>query len=234
MLRINLLAGLLFCQSALAQALSSFEAHYTAFRSGMELGHATQRLSHSKDGLYTLHFSSSASFLFLSDKRRETSEFRFEKGEFIPQQYAYQRSGTGKDRQTDIRFSSQNNEIIVNQDKHLPWSEETDNQLFHLDIRRRLAAGENHFHYQTINERGKKDEEIFAVMGEERLTLPIGELDTIKLQKVRKDSPRETYIWLAPQLDHQMVRLRQLKDGDEQLDIQLSAYTTDVSPTAND
>ncbi|GGD52035.1 hypothetical protein GCM10011357_04930 [Lacimicrobium alkaliphilum] len=192
----------------------------------MELGTATQNLSKNDAGEYTLRFESSASFLFLSDKRSETSVFNVNEDELlVPQHYRYKRTGTGKDKNTTIRFSASDNQIVVNQDEVIPWQDETDNQLFHLDIRRRIASGESRFTYSTINEKGNKDEETFAVTGKERLTLPMGEIDTVKLHKVRENSKRETLIWLAPQLDYQMVRLQQLKDGKEQLDIQLNTYS---------
>lgn len=191
----------------------------------MELGTATQTLKENNPGEYTLRFESSASFLFLSDKRSEISVFDVKENRLVPQQYRYKRTGTGKDRNTTIRFSEPDNQIVVNQNEILAWQDETDNQLFHLDIRRRLASGETRFSYDTINEKGKKDQETFAVTGNEKLTLPMGQIDTIKLHKVRENSTRETHIWLAPGLDYQMVRLRQLKDGEEQLDIQLASFT---------
>lgn len=225
-LRISVLAVLLFCQSVSAFSLIPFNAQYKAFRSGMELGNASQTLSQQHAGQYTLAFRSSASFLFLSDKRSEISTFLVTGAQLLPKHYQFSRTGTGKDRNTEIRFSPDSKQIRINQDKTLPWHGELDNQLFHLDIRRRVAAGETRFSYQTINEKGRPDEETFEVIGQEKLTLPIGDIDTVKLQKVRANSTRETFIWLAPELEYQMARLRQLKDGKEQLDIQLESYTS--------
>lgn len=225
-LRISALAGLLFCQIAGAFSLPPFNAEYKAYRSGMELGSASQSLSLNQAGEYTLHFQSSASFLFLSDKRSEISTFSVQGEQLVPRHYRFKRTGTGSDKNTEIRFSLTDKQIQINQDQVLPWQGETDNQLFHLDIRRRLAAGETRFSYQTINEKGQPDEETFEVIGEEKLSLPVGEVDTLKLQKVRANSKRQTFIWLAPDLDYQMARLKQLKEGKEQLDIQLKSYTS--------
>lgn len=226
MLRISVLAMLLCCQYASALSLTPFNAQYKAFRSGMELGTASQTLEQNEAGDYTLTFRSSASFLFLSDKRSETSRFGLKDTQMIPQNYRFSRSGTGKDRNTEIRFSADSKKITINGDKVLPWQGETDNQLFHLDIRRRLAAGETRFSYQTVNEKGQPDEETFEVIGEEKLELPVGEIHTIRLQKVRDNNKRQTFIWLAPELDYQLARLQQLKEGKEQLDIQLKSYNT--------
>jgi hypothetical protein len=226
MLRISALTALMLCQSVSALSLTPFNAQYKAFRSGMELGSATQTLAGNEAGDYTLKFQSSASFLFLSDKRSETSTFAVTDGQLSPRHYRFKRTGTGKDRSTEVHFSADTKEITINQDKTLPWQGEMDNQLFHLDIRRRLAAGETRFSYQTINEKGQPDEETFEVIGEEKLSLPVGDVNTLKLQKVRANSKRQTFIWLAPGLDYQMARLRQLKDSKEQLDIQLESYTS--------
>lgn len=225
-LRINvLLLGLLIPQSLLALELTPFEAHYQASRSGMNLGKASQTLTHLGRNQYKFAYHSEASFLFLSDKRTEESLFSLVDGKLVPYKYHFSRSGTGKDKAISLVFDARRQQIQVNADNTLPWQGEIDNQLYQLDVRSGLAKGEQEFAYQTINDRGELRQQKFRVVGKETLKLPYGELACIKLEKVREDSPRETFIWFAPSLDYQMVRLQQFKEGDEQADIQLTKFS---------
>jgi hypothetical protein len=46
---------------------------------------------------------------------------------------------------------------------------------------------------------------------------------------MRKNSSRETIAWFSPQLNYQLVKLKQFKDGDEQGEIRLKYFTSDNS-----
>ncbi|GAB3016838.1 DUF3108 domain-containing protein [Bowmanella dokdonensis] len=221
---ILLLVWLLACLPLSASELVPFEAHYIAYRSGMELGQAEQKLTHLGRDQYKLEYRSHASFLFLSDTRSEESLFKLTADGLIPYRYHFERSGTGKDKQLSVRFDESGRQIIIGEETRLPWHNEIDNQLYQLDVRMGLARGRRSFVYQTVSDRGEIREQEFRVIGTEELTLPYGKVSAIKVEKVREGSRRETYIWFAPGLDYQMVRLHQFKDGDEQADIQLSHY----------
>lgn len=221
--------GLLFSQSLLAYDLLPFDAQYKASRSGMNVGHARQTLTHLGRDQYKLEYHSEASFLFLSDVRTEQSLFRLQEQHIIPYKYRFARTGTGKDKGLSLQFDSTNKQIKVNDKETLPWQGEIDNQLYQLDVRKRLAEGENNFVYDTVNDRGELRQQKFRVIGQETLLLPYGELDCIKIEKVREGSSRETFVWFAPSLDYQMVRLQQFKDGDEQADIQLTHFSRNPS-----
>ncbi|MDF2177569.1 DUF3108 domain-containing protein [Aliiglaciecola sp. CAU 1673] len=222
---------LLFSASILALELSPYQAEYVAYRSGMTLGEAKQQLSHLGRCRYKLTYQSDASFLFLSDHRKEESLFSVNDDRIIPYKYSFQRTGTGKDKTLNLLFDNQSQKILVENDNSLPWQGEIDNQLYQLLVRDGLASGETEFSFRIINDRGELREQSFRVLGKETLSLPYGKLDTLKLEKVRENSSRETYIWLAPSLDYLMVRLLQLKDGSEQGDIQLQRYQL-LAPSA--
>lgn len=217
--------GLLFSQSLLAYELVPFEAQYKASRSGMNVGHASQTLTHLGRDQYKLEYHSKASLLFLSDVRTEQSLFKLQQQNIIPYKYRFSRTGTGKDKGISLLFDKANQLIKVNDNATFPWQGEIDNQLYQLDVRQRLAKGEDTFVYDTINDRGELRQQTFRVVGQETLQLPYGKLDCIKVEKVRENSPRETFIWFSPALDYQMVRLQQFKDGSEQADIQLTHFS---------
>ena len=60
----------------------------------------------------------------------------------------------------------------------------------------------------------------------EQLDLPYGTIEALKVEIERDSSSRVTYAWFAPDLNYQLVRLQQFKDGDEQGDLRLKAFAS--------
>lgn len=208
---------------------TNFAAEFKAYRFGKELGHANLALTKLENELYRLDYSSSVSLFFLSDKRKETSYFNLENTQIIPLSYVFKRTGTGSDKHTRIIFDHEKNKILVNDRPSFPLEDQLDNQLYRLDLQAKLAQGETKFDYRVINDRGEYREYQMQVLGVESLTLPFGEVDTIKVGIVRENSSRNTIAWFSPALNYQLVRLQQFKDGEEQGDIKLSQYSTTES-----
>lgn len=208
-----------------AQTLLPFEAKYKAFRFGRDLGYAQLVLEDLGRDKFRLSYSSKVSFFFLSDERNEVSLFSYKDNQFLPYKYKYGRTGTGSDKKLDIEFDQTNKMIRLAKDKLIPWQGELDNQLYRLDLQHRLSLGETQFSYKLINYRGQLRQYDLEVVAKEQLTLPYGLLEGIKVKIVRANSTRETYAWFAPELNYLLVRLQQLKDGDEEGDIQLSEYS---------
>ncbi|WP_343034724.1 DUF3108 domain-containing protein [Alteromonas ponticola] len=212
--------------SAVAEPLIPFEAEYRAYKWDDDIGTAALKLEKLSKNQYSLTYSSDVSKFFLSDKRYEHSIFTFEDGQFIPSQYYYSRSGTGADKKLKLKFVEQpERQILVNESSALDWKAELDNQLYRIDLPRQIAAGKKSLTYDFINYRGEPKTYQIDVVGTETLSLPYGELSTIKVEIVRQSSTRETYAWFAPELDHNLVRLQQFKDDDEQGDIKLTSYS---------
>ena len=99
-----------------------------------------------------------------------------------------------------------------------------DNQLFRVDLPRKLANNDTQFIYNFINSRGEKRQYIFEVMETTNLTLPYGQINAIKVRINRNSSSRLTYAWFAPSLNFNLVRLQQFKDNKEQGDMQLKSF----------
>ena len=203
---------------------TNFDATYSAYRYGRELGHATLALSKLEDHQYRLDYSSSVSIFFLSDKRKETSLFSIQDNEIIPGSYVFKRTGTGSDKHLRVNFDHEKGKIIVNDRPSFPLQQQLDNQLYRLDLQAKLAQGQTDFSYDVINYRGQLKHYQLSVLATESLTLPFGKLDAIKVGFVRENSTRQTYAWFSPALNYLLVRLQQFKDGEEQGDIQLSQY----------
>ncbi|WP_308445994.1 DUF3108 domain-containing protein [Alteromonas salexigens] len=233
------LLGLLFCASSVtnsmaqdtpAMALTPFHAQYTAYKWDDDVGNVEMKLERLSPAQYSLTYSSKVSKFFLSDKRYEHSIFSVENGDLVPSQYYYSRSGTGPDDKLNVTFGKDDPDtLLVESDdgkETLPWNGEIDNQIYRIDLPRKLAVGDTETEYHFVNYRGQKRTYGIEVMGKEELKLPYGRLDTIKVKLIRDSNRRETFAWFAPELDYNLVRLQQFKEGDEQGDIRLRSYVT--------
>ena len=206
------------------QDLQPFNAEYVAYRFGDDVGTANLELKQLDDVQYTLTYRSKVSKFFLSDKRYEHSLFALDAGAIKPIEYHYKRSGTGPDKKLSVKFDKQSSKINIDDNKTLPWQNEFDNQLFRIDIPRKLALGETSMEYQFVNYRGELREYKIEFVANEQLDLPYGMLDSVKLKINRESKTRQTYAWFSPSLDYALVRLQQFKDGDEQGDIKLKSF----------
>lgn len=213
--------------------LCPYHAEYKAYRSGSKLGKASQQLEVLNDHQYRLTYQSHASFLFLSDHRHEVSLFSQQGEQLTSLNYQYTRTGTGSDKELQAVFDPIEHRILINNEAYLPWQDEQDNQLYQLTIKQYLADGQTSFSLPVLNYRGEKEQYDFALQGKEQIKLPYGKIDALKIARIRDSKKRETFIWFAPELNYLMVRIRQLKEGDEQLDIRLSQYTPETCSPSN-
>nr|WP_226991112.1 DUF3108 domain-containing protein [Paraglaciecola psychrophila] len=213
-----------------AEQLVGFEAEYIVYRFGRNLGKAKLSLKADKDNLYRLDYYSKVSAFFLSDIRSETSFFSFDKSQLYPHTYAYSRTGTGSDKSTKIRFDAEKSNITINQAQPIDWTGQLDNQLYRLDVQLKLASGKREFVYDIINNRGEHRHYGLKVVGKEQLNLPFGMIEGIKVKIERNNSSRETIAWFSPQLNYQLVKLKQYKDGDEQGEIRLKYFKSENTP----
>jgi hypothetical protein len=202
-----------------------FEANYVGYRKGQKIGTAKQKLEHVSGNQFKLYYESLASLFFLTDKRYETSLFVINDNEMIPQKYTYIRKGTGRDKSLKLQFDAEKKVITQEKGDPVQWSGELDNLLYRFHFQQSLMTEQQEFDYRIINSRAQLKDYKFKILGEEKLSLPYGELDTLKVQIVRaSSSKRTTFIWFAPSLDYLMVRIEQYKSGKQQADVQLSAY----------
>lgn len=208
--------------------LKPFEAVYYAYKWDDNLGSAKVSLEELSPGLYSLTYQSKVSKFFLSDKRFEHSIFTVDGDTITPQEYNYSRTGTGSDKSLQVTFNPGPPALINISDddeqSQINWENEFDNQLYRLDLTVRLAQGISALDYQFINYRGQQKHYGILVHGMEQLDLPYGTIEALKVEIERDSSSRVTYAWFAPDLNYQLVRLQQFKDGDEQGDLRLKAF----------
>jgi len=82
-----------------------------------------------------------------------------------------------------------------------------------LAIMQAAAAGRDHVAFPGINDKGKPDPLRFERMGTERIKVPFGTFDAVRVRRIRDDK-RSTVTWLAPRIGWIPVQIEQRKKGD--------------------
>lgn len=206
--------------------LSGYETRYEVIRGGSHYGEAIRSLE-KRDGQYKLYTETEISLLFLSDRRRFWSEFELTDGRIRSHVFTYKRSGTGRDKGISVDFDWATQQLINREKGQLTdiniheysMDEAANIEQLRLDIQQ---TERNEFTYQIIDEKGQADTLRFRRVGQEQLTLPYGNVNAVKVERVRDASKRETDYWFAPELDYVLVKMAQREDGDEVATLQLS------------
>ncbi len=228
--------GTLFSLTAQAAQLLPYSAKYDVMRKGKRHGEAFRELQSLGNDKYLLSYQSDIDWLIFSDNRKETSEFIFTGNMVAPLNYSMTRSGTGPDREYLISFDRESKQINSNQSKYpleCEWNDAYQDSLsYQLQIREELKQGKTQFNYALIDKKGHNREYSFEVVGKETITLPVGNVETIKVKRVYDNDKRQALAWFAPSMDYMLVRMWKGEKGVEQFEVQLKSYNPEPPPTA--
>ena len=218
MRRALLLALAVLALPAHALDLKPFSATYTAdWKQVPVSGTAKRSLEKLEDGNWRLDFE--ASMLVASLNERST--FSLEGETFLPQSYRLKRSGLGKGKAIKHNFDWEAKQV-VGEDRgdpvNLPLNHGLlDKSTYQVALQHAVAAGEKSMSYQVVD--GDEIETYdFRVLGQEQVSTKAGQIDAIKVERVRDptQSKRQTILWFAIEWDYLLVRLHQIeKDGKE-------------------
>ncbi|WP_417689704.1 DUF3108 domain-containing protein [Pseudidiomarina sp.] len=200
--------------------LSTYDARYEVRRGGSDYGEAMRRLERTAEGSYQLANETEISFLFLSDVRRYESTFDFTAEQIEPLTFSFKRSGTGRNKGIRVRFDADAQQVVdVEAEAPLPvsWHADLMDEASMLEqLRYDLAhSDETEFSYEIIDDKGANDEQRFRRLASETLKLPYGEVEAVKVERVRASKKRVTLYWFAPELNYVLVKMQQRKEGDE-------------------
>ncbi len=163
-------------------------------------------------------------------KIKESSVFDWAGADQLrPLSYTYKRTGLGRNRSAELTFDWQENKVTNNVQKK-PWKMDIlpgikDKLNFQVQLQHDLIAGKVDLTYQ-IADGGEIKQYTFSIESTERITTPLGEVDTIKVKRTRKDSNRVTYAWMAPEYRFVLVRMQQESGG--------NTYTIDIHQSVID
>ena len=203
---------------AQALELKPFSASYTADWKQLPLsGTAERSLKAQENGRWLLSFEAAMLVASLT----EESTFQVENEAFLPLTYRFNRSGLGKSKQVEQDFDWTQKQVIGT-DRGEPVRLAInrgmqDKSTYQLVLQRDVAAGKKSMSYQVVD--GDEIETYdFRVLGEEMVDTKAGQIDAIKVERVRDptQSSRKTVLWFAKDWDFLLVRLHQVeKDGKE-------------------
>ncbi len=219
-------AGLLLAISTAQAAPGSFQATYNVSKSNITLGEMESRLSYTANG-YTyqkLTRANGLAAMLSGDTLTERSSGTRRGETLIPQNYFHQHKNRRKNKQDEFTFTAQNqvDGKYNNAAYQLQVPAGTiDPALLELLLMEDTASGKPLI-YKVAN-KGKLHTYTFKKLGNETLQVPAGSFNSIKIQRKDPEGNRDTTVWLAPELNYGIVKIRHNEDGDV-LEAQLTNY----------
>ena len=227
---LSALAALFFCfPEAIAEhAVKPFAANYRAYYFGAEIT-ASRELKKSDNNTMELSFRTRSLFIDID----EISTLIWQPNahsSLIPLDYRYHRTGIGKNRHTQLTFDWQARQVIDLQTQNqIPIPANTvvfDKLSYQLQLQYDLINGKTEFDYLIVDDDKLKNYR-FRIAGEESLVTKLGELNTVKLARVRDNNKRATYIWFAKDWHYLLVQFEQREKDNKKYRIQLLNATVD-------
>nr|WP_206074110.1 DUF3108 domain-containing protein [Pseudoalteromonas rubra] len=225
-----LLLGLsaVFSSSLFASDLVPYRAEYDVLRKGEVHGNAIRELSKVSNDTYSLNYESNIEWMIFSDERMENSLFTYHDKSPRPLLYTLKREGTGPDKSYKIRFDRENNQLFKDDEKYpinADWNEKRHDVLsYQIALRNDVKAGKTKMSYPIVDKNGNVRSYDFEVVGPETITLPVGNVETIKVKRLYDNDKRQATAWLAPAYHYSVVQMFKGKDGVEQFMIQLKSF----------
>ncbi|MFT7470547.1 MAG: hypothetical protein ACI8XU_000436 [Kiritimatiellia bacterium] len=212
--------------------LLEYAAQYEASANGLAAT-ASRSLSRIDENSYRLSNSLEAGIAGQALARLEqASEFTIDGKRVVPLNYSYQLSGVS--RASHAIFFNWDAEIALSTEGDESWqlqlNEGVMDQLsYQVAIRQALIdnTDETSFSFGIVDGDAIQMQE-YRVVGEEVISTPLGELSTVKLERVREASDeRVTEIWLALEWDFLLTRIEQLNSSGLRISLELKSAVLD-------
>lgn len=206
-----------------AAGLKPFSASYTADWKQLPMsGTASRELTANTDGTWTLTFQASMMIASLN----ESSVLRLDKDALLPQSYHFERGGLGKAKKTDLDFdwgtktvtgTDRGDAVKLSVDRGV-----VDKSTYQLALQRDVAAGKKAMSYQVVDG-DSIDTYDFRVLGTEKVATEAGQVDAVKVERVRDptQNKRITVLWFAKDWNYLLVRLQQVETDGKEYNIML-------------
>ncbi len=193
--------------------LKPYTAEYTTTARGMSLS-LKRELKRDENDNYTL--TNGGKILVVGF--HEVSVFSLQDGHIAPQSYIYQ--GTGLiNRRREVHFTPGAETIrSLYKDEwyELPYSDGTLDRMSQQE-QLRLSLLNDPTPKEDITIRvadGKRVKDYTLVyVGEETLSTPLGDVNTLHFERLHDDPDRKSDIWIAPAWDYMMVKTVHIEDG---------------------
>ena len=230
-----LLAFYLFCGSLSGDEISSYSLHYLASANGIK-GNAQRTLTRIDASTFELTNTLEAKVAGqLITSLKETSKVELFENSLRPILYSMQQSGiTTASLEIDYDWSDM---LITTDDlQQLSRRKLRTNifdQLSHqLILQQQITESNTELTFTIIN---KGDFEIYSyeILGEEKITTPLGIFESIKVARLYgENSRRETIFWLAPDIGGILLRAEQTTKSGISVFLEIQSGTVNGIPVS--
>ncbi|MDB6048456.1 MAG: isoprenoid biosynthesis protein [Pseudomonas sp.] len=220
--------ALLALPAVQAADLQPYSATYTADWKQLPMSGGTAERSLTKNANDTWSLSFKASMMIAS--LTEVSTLKVDKDALLPQTYNFERGGLGKSKKVDMTFDWAA-KVINGSDRGTAFTVPLnrgilDKSTYQLALQNDVAAGKKSMSYQVVDG-DEVDTYDFRVLGLEKVATKAGQVDAIKVERVRDptQSKRITVMWFAKDWDYLLVRLQQVENDGKEYNIMLQDGT---------
>lgn len=192
-----------------------YEARYTVSWFGIPAGESVHKLHQKQDGHYHFETRTEPNMQMLPYHYHESTDFAWNDGQFIPQNYYYNVKEGKRKKKGNVTFNW-DTKTVLNKALKEPWESEIsegiqDKLTQTLCIRQALISGSRELNYMVAEE-DKIKNYVFSVIGEEQVKTKLGTYKTVKVEHVSRKGIRTT-LWLAKTLDYLPVKMAQMRQG---------------------
>ena len=225
----------LFCGSLSGDEISSYSLHYLASANGIK-GNAQRTLTRIDASTFELKNTLEAKVAGqLITSLKETSKVELFENTIRPILYSMQQSGiTTASLEIDYDWS----DMLITTDDLQQLSRRklrtnTFDQLSHqLMLQQQITESNTELTFTIIN-KGEFEIYSYEILGEEKITTPLGIFESIKVARLYgENSRRETIFWLAPDIGGILLRAEQTTQSGISVFLEIQSGTVNGIPVS--
>jgi hypothetical protein len=229
---LTLLAAFALSAEAGLAAPVPFEADYTVSRNGKPLGDMRSRLSRAGDSAMVYHSVTEGrnGLAGLLGVRIEEESHLGVAGDVLQSSaYRYRQEMVARKRERSLKIEADGQVSERDNDRQWQYTAsggalDRHSVVLAIALRLREGAGDGVVFDVPVADKGAVEPWRFLVAGRERIDIGQGAVDTIRIERVRKDSQRKTVSWHAPEMDFMPVKVEQVEPDGEVLLSVLQRY----------
>jgi hypothetical protein len=216
---------------ASADELKPFEASYAWFWHGMNVAVSKLKLEQQQDTwVYASKSDPRGIGRMFSERPTQQSTMRVTEAGVRPLHYKADDGTSSTKRDADVQFDWENNRVTgiyegVKVDMPLQPGIQDDLSV-QIALMVELLAGRTPDQFLLLDKNSVREYR-YTREGEESLSTPLGQLDTVIYRSQKKGSPRVTRFWCAPSRGYIPLRVEQKKGDEVQWTMQVQSAKRD-------
>ncbi|MBS0288551.1 MAG: DUF3108 domain-containing protein [Proteobacteria bacterium] len=212
--------------------LQEYEAHYAVTWLGVYAGKSVHKLHRQTNGHYHYEAKTEPHMRILPYHYVESSDFAWQNGQIVPQNYFYNIQEGAKRKKGNVSFDWKSNKIRNTHIKQ-PWEAAltlgTQDKLTQTLCLRQALLNKSPSLEFMVAEQDKLKNYTFIVLGNERLQTKLGLLDTIKVEHISRKGHRTT-MWFAKKYEYLPVKMTQSRKGKQVANGEIVSFTPILAP----